>query len=244
MFDGVIKDVEYIVAKGDRVYFRSMRKSPWTGILNKTKDGDPAEAFFGSLAPAMKNLKASYEELTFDVFFTPKDTDKRIFVENIEFGGAYSIEAVRDAIERAYPLRFGGAAAGSSSKMKKFKRTVKTWNGGLIKSGVDGITYVPVTPPAQRKVWHTSHLPGSIYGHQTRTYSYTDQGYERWARLHSLAIQEDAEEKAFYEKQRRERAHRQENAQSEAEKKWHGKIERIFNGGTLTYNIRRAKVKH
>ena len=53
----------------------------------------------------MKSLKASYEELTFDIFFTPKDGGKRIFVENVEFGGTYSIDAVRDALEKAYPLK-------------------------------------------------------------------------------------------------------------------------------------------
>ena len=237
-FDGRIKDAEYIVAKGDRVYFRSTRKSPWTGVLNKTKDGDPAEPFWGSLAPAMKSLKAAYEELTFDVFFTPKGTDKRIFVANIEFGGSYSIEMVREAIEREYPLKSGSV----SSKVKKFKRTVKIWNGSLIKRGVDGITYVPVTPPARRKTWYTSNLPGSIC-HRTRMYSYTDQDYGRWASLHELAIQEEAKEKEFYEQQRLERSQQLENAQSAAEKKWRDKIDRIFNGGTLTYSIRKAKIK-
>ena len=245
-FTDRIKDVEYLVVKGDTVYFHSIRKTPWSGILNKSKDGDPADVFFGSLATTMKSLKASYEELTFDIFFTSKDGGKRIFVENVEFGGTYSIDAVRDALEKAYPLKSYGISGGASSGAKKFKRTVKMWGGAMIKLGVDGITYVPMSPPSVRResCSRPDYLPSwNVYRSRTRTYSYNDQNYERWKTLYEKAKQEEAMEQEYYERQRSERVRRRDKAQSDAERKWQERLEKIFNAGTITYNLRKAKGK-
>ena len=45
VFEARIKEQEYLVAKEGNVYFRSVRKTPGTGVLGKTEDADPAEAF-------------------------------------------------------------------------------------------------------------------------------------------------------------------------------------------------------
>ena len=245
-FANRIKDVEYLVVKGDTVYFRSTRKTPGTGILSKTKEIDPTDVFFGSFATTLKALKASYEELTFDIFFTPKDGSKRVFVENVEFGGKYSIEAVRDALEKTYPLKSYGASGEGSSKNKKFKRTVKIWGGAMIKRGVDGITYVPMSPPSVRRVnWDRSDMTGGnvIYRSRHRVYSYDEQSQERWRVLYDKAKQEDAMEREYYERQKLERDKRRNSAQSGAERRWQESIEKIFDAGTITYKIRRAKIK-
>ncbi len=245
VFEGRIKSQDYLVAKSDTVYFKSTRKTPGTGFLGKTKDADPAEAFFGGLATTIKNLKPSYDELTFDVFFTPKNAAKHIFVENVEFGCKYSIQNVREAVEKNTPLKPQGV--GSSSSTKKFKRTVKFWEGTGIKQGLDGITYVSRTPPAERvrHSWSDSSLPGYniIYRSRSRSTYKVENSRERWQSLYDRAVKEDAEEAAYYERQREIRAERRNSAQSEAEAKWQKKIDDILKSGTLWYRIRKAKVE-
>ena len=52
-------------------------------------------------------------------------------------------------------------------------------------------------------------------------------------------MREDAEEAAYYEQQRQNRA----SAQVAADEKWNKKIDKMFHAGTLSYHIRKAKVK-
>ena len=241
-FQKTIKDVEYLVAKSGTVYFRSTRKNPATGLLPMANESDPAETFFGSLAPVLKVLKPTYDELTFDVFFAPNGSSKKIFVENLPFGCAWSHRNVREAIEKNTSMNNGNSYS-SGSRVKKFKRTVKIWNGAMVKQGIDGITYVPSSPPLER--WNTYHsnLPGVIYRSRTyrsRTY---DNSYERWQTLYNRAQQEEAEEAAYYERLRQRQADHRDSAQADGKRRWQKKVDGILSNGVLSYKIRKAKVK-
>ena len=240
LFNDKIKRLEYLVAKKDKVFFKSQRKTPSTGLLNIAKESDPAEAFFGTLAPTLKELKPTYNELTFDIFFTKHGSSKEIFVENLPFGCAWSCQSVMEAIEKSTP-RYGGSSISSSPK-RKFKRTVKIWNGTMTKKGIDGITYVPRTPPPERvrtvyRDWpYRTDLPNVVYRSSTQTHYNTRA---QWQALYDQALREDAEETAFNEQQRQNRA----SAQAAADEKWEKKIDKMFRAGTLSYHIRKAKVK-
>lgn len=233
------KEQEYLVAKGGNVYFRSLRKTPGTGILGKAENADPADAFFGSMASTVKKLKASYDELTFDVLFTPKNSAKDIFVENVEFGCSYMLENVREAIANNTSVSIVG---GQSMKAKKFKRTTMFWNGPDIKQGIGGITYVPYAPPPIRERWtHSNH---NLAGYNTIYHSHVvrrDNSRERWQTLYDRAVKEDAEEKSYYESLRARQAERRDSAQAAAEAKLQKKVDEIFRNGTLWYKIRKAK---
>ena len=239
-FQERIKDVEYLVAKSGTVYFKSTRKNPAVGLLPMANESDPAETFFGSLAPVLNVLKPTYDELTFDVFFTPNGSDKQIFIENLPFGCAWSHRNVREAIEKNTP-RGNGNSYSSGSRVKKFKRTVKIWNGAMVMQGIDGITYVPSSPPPERyREKHASGLPNVIY--RSRTVRY-DNNYERWQILYNKAQQEEAEEAAYYERLRQKRADRRASAQAASEQRWQKKVDNILSNGVLSYKIRKAKVK-
>ena len=238
-FDKKIEGLEYLVVKGDTVFFKSLRKTPPTGLLNIAKESDPAETFFGALASTLKELKPTYDELTFDIFFTPQGSSKSIFVENLPFGCSWSRHSVREAIEKNIPL--GGSFATSVSKKKKFKRTVKLWAGALIKQGVDGITYVPRTPPSARiRMTYRSNLPNTIYKSSTRTYH---DETARWQALYNQAIQEDAAEEAYYVQQQQAGERKRAVAQFANEDKWNKKVDKMLRDGTLSYRIKKAKVK-
>ncbi len=240
-FQDTIKDIEYLVAKGGTVYFRSTRKKPSTGLLPMANESDPAETFFGSLSPVLKTLKPTYDELTFDVFFAPHGSGKTIFVENLPFGCSWSRRNVREAIEKNTPMN-NGSSYGAGSRTKKFKRTVKIWNGTVIKRGVDGITYVPSSPPPERyRETYTSGLPNVIY--RSRTTVRYDNSHARWQTLYNKALQEDAEESAYYERQRQQSADRRASAQAADEQRWQEKVDGILSNGVLSYKIRKAKVK-
>ena len=240
LFDQMAGGSDHLVAKGDTVYFKSRRKSPATGVLHISKPGDPAETFFGMLFPTLKQIKPTYDELTFDILFTPPKAQKPILVENLPFGCAWSPENVREAVENATPPDRGFSPSTSSSKQSKFKRTVKLWEGTSIKRGLDGVTYVPSAPPVERHhVRYYNHLPNTIYS--SRHYSYRTGDYERWSALHNQALQEDAAEAEFNERRKEEEAHKTRAKLSAAEEKWQKKIDGIMSKGVLSYRIRKAK---
>ena len=240
-FQDMLNDVDYLVAKGGTVHFRSTRKNPATGLLPMADESDPAETFFGSLSPVLKILKPTYDELTFDVFFTPNSSGKKIFVENLPFGCSWSRQNVREAIEKNTPMN-GGNSYAAGPRTKKFKRTVKIWNGTVIKRGVDGITYVPSSPPPERyRETYSSGLPNVIY--RSRTTVRYDNSHARWQTLHNTALQEDAEESAYYERLRQKRAERLASAQVADEQRWQKKVDGIISDGVLSYRIRKAKVR-
>ena len=240
-FDKLLNGVEYLVAKNGKIHFMSTRKQPTTGLLPMADETDPSETFFGALTTALKELKPTYEELTFDIFFTPRGK-KKIFVENLPYGCTWSLQNVRDAVDKATPSgAFGSFVSGKSSK-KKFKRTVKIYPGGMIKQGLDGITYVPVNPPPERyRETYSSTVPNCIYRSRTRIVRY-DNSHARWASLYEKAQQEDAAEAAYYEQQRQKQQDKISAAQTAEEQKRQAKIDDILHNGTLSYRIRKAKV--
>ena len=75
-----------------------------------------------------------------------------------------------------------------------------------------------------------------MYRSSTQTY-YNSRA--QWQALYDQAMREDAEEAAYYEQQRQNRA----SAQVAADEKWNKKIDKMFHAGTLSYHIRKAKVK-
>ena len=237
VFTKMLANKDYLVAKEGKVYFKSRRKNPKTGNLSKTRNGDPSEQFFGSLATTLQQLKPTYDELTYDIVFTPKDGSKKIVVENLEFGCSYHIEKVKNAIATEYAAQ---AISSGTLKLAKYKRTTKLYNGSMIKRGVDGITYVPRTQPAGRLYGTTvchGHLPGyrTIYRSRARFYNESDN----WSSLYAQAQREEEEEKAFYEAQKRDFLENKQRKQTKAEQEWAKKLNRIFEDGSLTYSIRK-----
>ena len=241
-FQDRISNLDYLVAKGGTVRFKSARKTPETGILSMAKEADPAETFFGGLAPVLKTLQPTYEELTFDIFFTPRGESKMIFVENVPFGCAWSFKSVRGAVEKAKSFMQNISSGSGSSSRRKFKRTVKLYNGAMIKKGVDGITYVPKSPPSVRyRETYTTTVPNCIYRSRSRT-TRVENGYERWSVLYAEAQREDAEEAAYYDNERQRQSLKRDTARAAAEEKWNKAVDNILRDGTLSYKIRKAKV--
>lgn len=260
-----ISNQDYIVAREDKVFFHSRKKNKRTGVLPKDKAIDPAEVFFGDMSGTLERLKAKYDELTFDIVFIPAGAKKEIDCENVEFGCRYSIDNVREALEKAFPP--SRTFVGSTPKVKKFNRTVKLWNGANIKKGMYGITYVPRERPSYHPggrwinhkgnttTWRTSGSRGSYvirngngnitWRTSTRgnNYNYHDE-VSRWEALYNQAIREDREEAEYYENARRRQKDRIANAQSADEKAWISKIDKIFSEGTLYYRIKKAKRKN
>lgn len=235
-----INKLEYLVAKGDTVYFKSSRKAPATGLLNMAKESDPAETFFGTLAPVVKEIKPTYDELTFDIFFTPKESSKKIFVENLPFGSLWTLQSVRDAVEKSTTIK---SSYRTKNKTQKFKRTAKIYNGTAIKRGIDGITYVPMTPPPERiRTTYSSTVPNCIYRTHTRT-TYSDNSRARWQALFNKAQQEDQAEAAYYKQLQQQQSECRTAAQAADEQRWREKVDTILSNGTLSYRIRKAKMK-
>lgn len=231
-----IGNQDYIVARDDKVFFHSRNKNSRMGVLPKGNAIDPCEVFFGDMGGTIERLKAKYDELTFDIVFIPAGAKKEIYCENVEFGCRYSIDNVREALEKAFPP--SRTFVGSTSKAKKFNRTVKFWNGANIKKGMYGITYVPREPPSYR--------PGGRWVNNNHTWRSTqgDGEYSKWQALYNQAIREEQEEAKYYEDQRRRQKDRIANARSADEKAWISKIDKIFSEGTLYYRIKKAKRKN
>lgn len=238
ILDEKTKNLEYIVAKGDTVYFRSLRNTPPSGLLDITRESDPAEAFFGALSPVLQKLKPTYTELTFDIFFTPRGASKKIFTENVPFGGVWSLRNVRDAVENNITVT---GTRIPKTAIKKFKRTFKIYNGMIVKQGIDGITYVPASPPARRMNHvYSSIIPNCIYRSRTST-SYIDTTREQWESLYQRALRENEAEAAYYEEQRRKTDERRNAARESDEKRWRAKVDETMRNGTLSYRIRKAR---
>lgn len=237
-----IGNQDYIVAREDKVFFHSRNKNRRMGVLPKGNAIDPCEVFFGDMGGTIERLKAKYDELTFDIVFIPAGAKKEIYCENVEFGCRYSMDNVREALEKAFPP--SRTFVGSTSKAKKFNRTVKLWNGANIKKGMYGITYVPREPPSYRPGGRWIHNGNITWRTSTRGYGGEYPGYSKWKALYDQAIREEQEEAKYYEDQRRRQKDRIANARSADEKAWISKIDKIFSEGTLYYRIKKAKRKN
>ena len=240
LLESKMNNQDYVVARESKVYFHSRKKNNRMGVLPKDRQFDPAEVFFGKMSGTLERLKASYDELTFDIVFVPARTKKQIVCENVEFGCSYSIDNVREALGKAFPP--SRTLVSSSSNIKKFNRTVKLWNGSDIKTGLDGITYVPRTCPSTRDRPSNSYydINGRVIWRR-RSQGVNYKSYDRWNALYNQAIQEDRAEAEYYENERRRRNNVVANSRLSDEREWISKIDKIFSEGTLYYRIKKAK---
>ena len=222
--------LDYLVAREGKVYYHASRSKPLTGKLDAQKPTDPAPVFFGGLAKTVATLAPAYDELSFDIVFVPKGSDKRIFCENVPFGCVPSATAVRQALVQAYPPPSGAALMAGA---EPFKRTVKFWNGSHIKTAPDGITYIPRKPPSQRSSSRGSLLTDVKSLSSSRSLASQDDA-SRWKSLQARALQEDASERAHNERELRRR-------ETAAERAWREKLDKILREGQLYYRARKAK---
>jgi len=236
-FQRRIAALDYLVAKDGVTYYHPHRKKPTWGSLGKTKPSAPSDAFFGGLSGVLKVLKPSYDDLMFDIVFVSKSPARTIICETLDFGCEYSLENVRAAIDEAFPSK---GYKGGDLKLKKYKRTVKFWNGSYIKQGIDGITYVPRTQPSQS-------LSGaswtSLAGYRTiyRRRAATENSRANWSALYQKVLQEDAAEERYYETQRKQHQAMMDKGKSEAENAHSAKIEKILSGGELYYHAKKRR---
>lgn len=236
---------DYLVARGDKVYFQSKRKKAHVAQISKTEVVDLSKAFFGDVTPEVKKLDLDPDELKFEIVFIPRESKKVIIAETIEYGATYSLERVREAIQDAFPQRTPSMF--TSSKRKRFKRTVVLWDGAHVKKGVDGVTYVPrVAPPVTygRTTTYT-YGPGWSYDRDWRNENKrryrAEYTHAQWQSLYEEAKKQDEEEQRFNEAQDAARAKRTESVQSQADRDYAARIDRIYDAGTLYFRARIEK---
>jgi len=237
-FRDSLEKLEYLVATGTNVYFKALRAKPHVSEIPTDKEVDLTDAFFGSLSPVVKQLELDFEDLSFELVFRPDKTKKNILSQVVSFGMPYSLEKVREAIEEEYPPKELKVKA---TRQKKFKRTVVYWDGAHIKRGIDGVMYVPRTPPTATKRYRHGHRTYGVIGdgwYYNKSYSQSADAYEHWQSLCKRADQEDQDERDFLARQEEERK-AQIAQQSEAEKeKYRQKIDGIIRNGHLFWRAR------
>lgn len=239
-FSKRIASLDYLVARDGKVYYHARRKRPLWGVLSKTEPCDPADLFFAGLRNAIDRLKPEYADLVFDVVFIPKNSSKRIVCETLEFGCRHSIENVRDAVEKEFPPKSYGTEA---FRLKKYKRTVKFWNGPMIKRGVDGITYVPRSNPSTRIGYSSFYDTPRGYTTIYRRTAYRAATSGEWSALASRVHEEDAEEASYYERQRREHEEKRRRGASAAVDAYAKRIDGILRDGELYYHARKREAE-
>jgi len=235
---------DYLLAHGGKVYFHSKRQKPHIGEIDKEKPEDLTCAFLGKIADKAKSLDCDFDNLSFEIVFVSEKPRKVIVADDVAYGCPYSLERVRDAVEEAFPFR--SYSRKSSSSKKKFKRTVVFWDGALIKRGIDGITYVPRTPPPAaygdgnvRTYVDGWYVDRTYYNYQKRIRR-AAQTRDHWQSLYDEATKQDAEEQAFYQKCREEASAQATSASAAAAEAYAEKINGIIKNGTLYF---RAKFK-
>lgn len=226
LFDARTKALDCFAMKGDVAYFNSSRgrANTYSGVLDKRANGNPADVFFGAMSGMVRRLGPKFPELTFDILFKTSEDNTKIFVENIAFGDSYSLQKVRAAIEGRYPL---GKSRNIGSKAK-YKRTVKSYGGNLIKTGMDGITYVPMAAPDKQRM---------------QSWAAYRRACDRWRSLKDRADREDEEERAFNERQDNVLREQRQSGEAQRYDQWQKKIDRIFDSGTLYFVIKGRKVE-
>jgi len=234
-----VSKFDYLVAGEGKVYYHANRKNPVWGHLSKTQSRDPAKVFFAGLSERLETLKPAYDEITFDIVFIPKGSKKQIVCETLEFGCAYSLDNVREAVVQAFPPR---GYVGSSFNVKKFKRTAKLWDGPDIKQGVDGITYVPRTMPSTSyDSFYSDHVLASRVIH--RRYARRQLSVDRWQSLYDKAVKEEEAEAEYYRRQKEDFDSRRQKSLSDSERAYVNRIDRIIDEGELYYHAKKRKAK-
>lgn len=233
-FQEALKDQDYLAIADKKIYFHSRRKKQHVGRLSKQKNTNLTDAFFGAMSEEVKSLDSDFSNLSFEIVFVPDPNKPRVFnvLEVVNFGSDYSISRFRNEIEELYPpkeLKVRTKAA------NKFKRKVVFWDGSHIKTGVDGVIYVPRTRPSTRQVSVSWNGYGRVYstGHSTAA----DM---RWENLCDRAREEECEEQAYYARQAEDLQRGIASLQKSAAEEYKAKIDRIINDGELFF---RAKIK-
>ncbi len=233
---------DYLVALENRVYFQSKRKKVHVAPISKTEVVDLGKVFFGDIDSEVKRLDLDLDELKFEIVFVPKESKKIIVADTIEYGVQYSLSVVREAIEDAFPMR-KSVSLTTSAKRKKFKRTVRLWDGANIKRGVDGTTYVPRVAPAATYGRTTTYGSGWYYERdwriENRRRHRAEYNYSQWKSLYDEAVRQEDEEQRFNERQAAAKEAMKKSAQSQAELAYAERIDRIYDTGALYF---RAKI--
>ena len=228
------REQDYFAVAADKVYFHSARKKQHVGRLSKQKAVDLSDAFFGALADDVKSLDPDFSNLSFEIVFVPNPQKAKEFLiaEVVEFGAWYSIDRVRNAIVEAYPPKSVKLGKGT---VRKFKRRYRFWDGSHIKTGIDGVTYVPRVQPQGRYV----SVRWSGYGRVCTT-GRSSAEVIRWANLKEKVEDEEREEKAYYDNQETERRNALSALATSVRQKYEAEVNQMMNDGELFF---RAKMK-
>ena len=234
---------DYLLAHEGKMYLHSKRPKIHVGEIDKENPSDLVEAFLGAVAGKAKQFDCECGNVSFEIVFVSEKPRKVIPVDVVEYGCQYSLEKVRDAVEDAFPFRSRGRKASASKG--RFKRTVVFWDGALIKRGIDGVTYVPRTPPPA--AYHdyndcsSSNLGGEWrvtrpFG--TKRWRRAEQTRDHWQSLFDEAKRQDAEEQAFYQKRRDESLAKESSAAASEMAAYSEKIDNIIKRGMLYFRAR------
>lgn len=225
---------DYFAVTSEKVYFHSTRKKQHVGRLSKQKAVDLADAFFGALADEVRSLDPDFSNLRFEIVFVPNPQKSKDFVvtEVVEFGASYTMDRVRNAIVAAYPPKSVKLDKGTA---RKFKRRYRFWEGSHIKTGIDGVTYVPRVQPQGKAI----SVRWSGYGRVYTTGSSSAEAV-RWANLKAKVEAEEREEQAYYDNL--EAAYRKAFATlaTSVRQKYEAEVNQMMNDGELFF---RAKVR-
>lgn len=234
LFEKRRQEQDYLVVVGQKVYFRSSRKKQHVGQLGKQKVEDLSNAFFGMMAEDVKSLDPDFANLSFEIVFVPDPKKPKEFtiVDVVEFGSSYALGQVRDTIAENYPPKSIRLAR---SKSRKYKRHYRFWDGSHIKTGIDGVTYVPRIEPQGRIV-------SVRWSGCDRVYTTGRSSAEaiRWANLKSKVEEEERDEEAFYREQEERRRAAYAALTKTAQQKYQEELDQIMNDGALFF---RAKLK-
>ena len=186
------------------------------------------------MADDVKSLDPDFSNLSFEIVFVPNPQKAKEFLiaEVVEFGAWYSIDRVRNAIVEAYPPKSVKLGKGT---VRKFKRRYRFWDGSHIKTGIDGVTYVPRVQPQGRYV----SVRWSGYGRVCTT-GRSSAEVVRWANLKEKVEDEEREEKAYYDNQETERRNALSALATSVRQKYEAEVNQMMNDGELFF---RAKMK-
>lgn len=236
---------DYLMLTPDeKVYFHARREKQHVGEISLREPSDLSDEFFASIAEEVRDLMPKFDDVQFEIVFMPKakkgEKVKPIFVETVDYGMRYSLEKVREAVMDAYPMK--GVARVKTKTRRLPKRTVVFWDGGMMKTGIDGVTYVPRHPPATpTSSSGMSRMGGSRrYRFSTRDSEHSQQAYERWVAMRDEAERQENEAMAAMESQRLENEESMERMKDKAMAKYYREITKLIDSGTLFY---RARIK-
>ena len=208
-----VSKTDYLMAHDGKMYFHSQRKNANVGEIAKDAPQDLIAAFFGAVADKAKLFDCDCGNVSFEIVFVSGQSKKVVVADVVDYGCQYSLEKVREAVQDAFPFRARSRKMPASRQ--KFKRTVVIWDGAMIKRGIDGVTYVPRTPPPAAYYDYGGHFGCNYYG--SKRVSRPFHG-KRWQHAEQTRDQWQSLMKAYMEK-----------------------IDNIIKNGTLYFRTKLAK---